>query len=205
MFVKNLMIPKEKLITVTREDTLEKALTAIEENDFKAVPVVENEKFFGAVSKANVYAYYYENNLSKEEFVKYKVKDVIESDFPTVKLTDQIESVAYLLEQKEVVFVAVSDEAGEFKGIITHHKLFYEFSETFGFNKGKRLAVSTFDIPGQISKLSKIIYANHGDIISLVTINTESVIEVTEIVIRLRTDNLEVIKKKVKEAGFHIL
>ena len=205
MYVKNLMIPKEKLITVTREDTLEKALTAIEENDFKAVPVVEDEKFFGAVSKANVYAYYYENNLSKEEFVKYKVKDIIESDFPTVRLMDQIESVAYLLEQKEVVFVAVSDEADGFKGIITHHKIFHEFTETFGFNKGKRLAVSTFDIPGQISKLSKIIYANHGDIISLVTINTGSVIEVTEIVIRLRTDNLEVIKKKVKEAGFHIL
>jgi acetoin utilization protein AcuB len=205
MFVKNLMIPKDKLITVAREDSIDKALIAMEENDYKAVPVVENDKFFGAISKAKVYAYYYEKNLSKEEFVKYKVKDVIESDIPTVQLIDQIESVPYLLEKKEAAFVAVSDEDGEFRGIITHHKIFHEFSEVFGFNKGKRLAVLAYDIPGQLSKLSKIIYANHGDIISLVTVDTESVTEVTEIVIRLRTDNLAVIKSKIKDAGFHIV
>lgn len=206
MFVKNLMISKERLITVSREDSIDKALKSIRDNDYEAIPVVENGKFFGAISKASIYEYLYDNYASKhEDILNNKVADVMEKDIPVIQMLDVIDKVGYLLEKKEVPFVAVSDENNVFKGIVTHHKIFHEFSEIFGFNKGKRLSVLAYDLPGQLSKLSRIIYDNEGDIISFVTINTESVTEVSEIVIRLRTDNLNRIKEKIKEAGFQVM
>ena len=65
-------------------------------------------------------------------------------------------------------------------------------------------SVIAYDIPGQISKLSRIITENKGQIISFVVVDPKSVTEVKEIVIRLSTDNMDEILKKVKEAGFKI-
>jgi len=90
------------------------------------------------------------------------------------------------------------------QGIVTHHGIFHQFTELFGLNKGKRLAVIAYDIPGQISKLSKIITENKGQIISFVVVDPKSITEVKEIVIRLSTDNIDEILEKVKEAGFKI-
>ena len=90
------------------------------------------------------------------------------------------------------------------KGIVTHHAIFHQFTELFGLNKGRRLAVIAYDIQGQISKLSKIITENKGDIISFVVIDPKSLTEVKEIVVRLETDNYEDIVAKVKAAGFKV-
>jgi acetoin utilization protein AcuB len=205
MFVKNLMLPIEKLVTITPKDTIKKALELIDENNFLSIPVAESGKFFGSISKDRIYAFYYEKCLDKECLLSdFKVENVMRDDVPTIHPLEQMEKAAHFLEVKNISFVAVVDEYGTFKGIITHHAIFHEFTELFGINKGRRLAVIAYDIPGQVSKLSKIISENGGDIISFVVVDPKSITDVKEIVVRIRTENFQQILEKIKDSGFKI-
>ncbi len=205
MFVKNLMLPREQLITISPKETIKRALEIIEENNFLSIPVAEDEVFYGSISKDRIYAFYYEKSLDKECLLSdFVVENVMRTDVPSIHPLEQMEKAAHYLEVKNIAFVAVVDEYNKFKGIVTHHAIFHEFTELFGLNKGRRLAVIAYDIQGQISKLSKIITENNGDIISFVVVDPKSVTEVKEIVVRVRTENFQEILEKVKEAGFKI-
>lgn len=205
MFVKNLMLPKAKLVTISPKETVKRALELIEENNFLSIPVVEGDKFYGSISKDRIYAFYYEKSVEKECLLTdFKVENVMRTDVPVIHPLEQIEKAAHFLEVKNASFVAVVDEYNVFKGIVTHHAIFHEFTELFGLNKGRRLAVIAYDIPGQVSKLARIISENGGDIISFVVVDPKIATDVKEIVIRIRTENFQEILEKVKEAGFKI-
>lgn len=205
MFVKNLMLPREKLVTISPKDTINKALELIKENNFLSIPVCEKDKFYGSIAKDRIYAFYFEKGLDKEDFLSdFTVENVMRIDVSTIHPLEQMEKAAHFLEVKNVPFVAVVDEYNSFKGIITHHAIFHEFTELFGLNKGRRLAIIAYDIPGQVSKLSRIISESGGDIISFVVVDPKSVTDVKEIVIRVRTENFQEILDKVKDAGFKI-
>ena len=205
MFVKNLMLPKEKLVTITPSDTIKRALEVIEENNFLSIPVTQGEKFYGSISKDKIYAFYFEKSVDKDCLLSdFKVENVMRTNVPAIHPLEQMEKAAHFLEVKNISFVAVVDEYGSFKGIVTHHAIFHEFTELFGLNKGRRLAIMAYDIPGQVSKLSRIISENGGDIISFVVVDPKSVTDVKEIVIRVRTENFQDILEKVKDAGFKI-
>lgn len=205
MFVKNLMVPKRDLVLVTPTDTIKKALEVIGKNNFLSIPVVDNNKFYGIISKEKIYTFFFEKGLERESLLTdFMVKDMIDTDVPVISAIEQIETAAHFLEIKNIAFVAVEDEKGVFKGIITHRTIFHIFTELFGIDKGKRLSVIAYDIPGQISKLSRIISENNGDIISFVIADPEVITAVKEIIIRIRTENFENIQDKVIEAGFKI-
>ena len=206
MFVNNLMLMKEKLITVTPKVTIGKALEIMDENNFLSIPVVEDTKFYGSISKEKIYTYYYEKCIDKKCLLSdFLVGNVMRTDVPTIDPMEQVEEAAHFLETRSVSFVAVVDSYGDFKGIVTHHAIFHQFTELFGLDKGKRLAVIAYDIQGQVSKLTKIIAENKGNMISFVVVDPKSLTEVKEIVVRLSTDNFEGIVAKVKAAGFKVL
>jgi acetoin utilization protein AcuB len=199
------MLSKEKLITVTPKVTIGKALEIMNENNFLSIPVVEDNKFYGSISKERIYTYYYEKCVDKECLLSdFVVENVMRTDVPVINPMQQVEEAAHFLETRSVSFVAVVDNYGEFKGIVTHYAIFHQFTELFGLNKGKRLAVIAYDIQGQVSKLTKIITENKGDIISFVIVDPKSVTDVKEIVVRLDTDNFDDIVAKVKVAGFKV-
>jgi acetoin utilization protein AcuB len=199
------MLSKEKLITVTPKVTIGKALEIMDQNNFLSIPVVEDNKFYGSISKERIYTYYYEKCVDKQCLLSdFVVENVMRTDVPVINPMQEVEEAAHFLETKNVSFVAVVDNFGEFKGIVTHHAIFHQFTELFGLNKGKRLAVIAYDIQGQVSKLTKIITENKGDIISFVIVDPKSVTDVKEIIVRLDTDNFDDIVAKVKVAGFKV-
>lgn len=205
MIVRSIMLAKNKLITIMPQDTVKAALELIEKNNLLSIPVVLNNKFYGSISKDRIYAYYYEKCPDKECLLEdFKVENVMRTDVPTIEPQENIEQAVQFLEMRNISFVAVVNEYGNFEGIITHHAIFHEFTGIFGINKGERLAVIAFDIPGQIAKLSKIIYENNGNVISCVVVDPESVTDVREIVIRLKADNFKQIVEKIKAAGFNV-
>ena len=207
MYVNNLMVSKEELVTVTREDSIQFALDLIEKNDFLSIPIVEKSKFYGVITKELIFQYFYKVSNEKTQVISlsdFKVKEVMSTDLPVVHTNDLVETAANLLYLNKAIFVAVVDENGEFKGIITHKDIFKEFTSLFGLNKGKRIAVTAYDIPGQILKLTKIITENRGDIISCVVEDPKSKLAVKEIVLRIATENYEHIVRKIESAGFKV-
>ncbi|MGG7164560.1 CBS domain-containing protein [Clostridium ihumii] len=206
MFVSNLMLTREKLVTATPKMTIGEALELMEKNNFLSIPVADENKFLGAISKEKIYTYYYEKSVERKCLLSdFLVENVMRTDVPEIKPMEQIEEAAYYLETKNVSFLAVVDNTGDFKGIVTHYAIFHQFTELFGLNKGHRLAVIAYEIPGQISKLSKIITENKGDIISFVVVDPKTKTDIKEIVVRLRAENFDDILSKIKSAGFKIL
>jgi len=205
MFVNNLTLLEENLITVTPKETIGKALEIMNENNFLSIPVVEDTKFYGAISKEKIYAYYYDKCIEKKCLLSdFLVENVMRTDVPVIDPMQQIEEAVQFLETRRVAFVAVVNSDGKFKGIVTHNAIFHQFTELFGVNQGRRLAVIAYDIQGQISKLTKVITENKGDIISFVVIDPKSLTKVKEIILRLKTTNFEGIVAKVKAAGFNV-
>lgn len=207
MYVSNLMVSKEDLVTVTREDTLQFALDLIEKNDFLSIPIVEKNKFYGVITKELIFRRFYKVCNETAQIISlsdFKVEEVMTTDLPVLQMNDLVETAANLLYLHKAVFVAVLDESGEFKGIITHKDIFKEFTSLFGLDKGKRIAVTAYDIPGQILKLTKIISENKGDIISCVVEDPKSKLAVKEIVIRIETKNFDHIIHKIESAGFKL-
>jgi acetoin utilization protein AcuB len=205
MLVNNIMLTRDKLITVSPKATIKEALETIDKNNFLSLPVAEGDKFYGAISKDRIYTFYYEKCDDKQCFLSdFTVESVMRTDYPTINPQEQIEKAVHFLEVMNIAFVAVVDDYGVFKGILTHHAVFKQFTQLFGLNKGERLGVVAFDIPGQISKLSKIIAENNGDIISFVVVDPRSVTDVREIIMRVRTDNMAELIRRVKEAGFKV-
>ena len=207
MYVNNLMLSKAELVTVTREDNVQTALDLIVKNDFLSLPVVDNHKFYGNVSKELIFEYYYKANVNGNNLVvlsDIKIKDVMGTDFPQVHMDDLVETAVNLLYINKSPFVTVVDDNGDFKGIITHKAIFKEFTEVFGINKGNRIAVTAYDIPGQILKLTKIISENKADIISCVVSDPKSKLSVKEIVLRVKTNDFDHIVKKIEASGFKV-
>jgi acetoin utilization protein AcuB len=205
MLVNSIMLTRDKLITVSPKASIKEALDTMDKNKFLSLPVAEGDRFYGSISKDRIYEFYYEKCDDKQCFLSdFNVETVMRTDYPSIHPQEQIENAVHFLEVMNIAFVAVVDDHGLFKGILTHHAVFQQFNQVFGLNKGKRLSVIAFDIPGQISKLSKIIAENKGDIISFVVVDPRSVTDVREIVMRVRTDNMEDLTRKVKEAGFKV-
>lgn len=205
MFVKNLMVPKNELIMVTPNNTIKRTLELLGKTTFSSIPVVDGDKFYGAVTKEKLYSFFYEKGLDRQSFLTdFTVQNVIDTDVPIISPFELIEKAAHFLEIRNTTFVAVVGDDGKFKGIITHHAIFHEFTDLFGLNKGRRVSVIAYDIPGQISKLSRIVSENNGDIISFVVIDPESLTDVKEIAMRIRTDDFQLLTQKITEAGFKI-
>lgn len=206
MFVNNLMLSREKLITVTPKDTVKKALDLIQKHNFLSIPVAEGGKFYGAISKERIYTFYFEKDLDKQSLLsEFSVEDVMREDVPKIDPMNQVEEAANFLATENTPFVAViSTINNEFQGIITHNAVFKQFTEMFGLYRGKRISVIAHDVPNQIAKLSKIVADSEADVISFVVVDPKSVTDVKEIVARVRTDNFDHIIEKLKNEGFRV-
>lgn len=205
VLVKALMLQKEELITATPEDSLKTALNKINERNFLSIPVIDGKKFAGVISREKIFEEYFEIGGNREEYLNNtKVKKIIRPDIPSIKPQDEIEKAAQLLINYGVPFVAVINDMDDFEGIITHFTIFKEFVNILGIDRGKRLSVIAYDIPGQIAKLSEIISRNGGDILSFVVLDPKIKTEVKEIVVRIKANNFVEIVDAVSRAGFRV-
>jgi acetoin utilization protein AcuB len=205
VLVKALMLQKEELITGTPDESLKIALNKINERNFLSIPVVDGKKFAGVISREKIFDEYFEIGGNREDYLdNTKIKKIIRTDIPSVRPQDEIEKAAQALINYGVPFVAVINEADEFEGIITHFTIFKEFLSILGIDRGKRLSVIAYDIPGQIAKLSEIISRNGGDILSFVVLDPKIKTEVKEIVVRIKANNFAEIVEAVSRAGFRV-
>lgn len=205
MLVKAIMTKKENLDLVNSNTKLKDALKIMEDNKFLSIPVVDSDKFKGAVSKSSIYEYYFKNDLSKDEVLnQITVGEIFKAEIPIISKEEHIEKAVSMLEKMRISFVAVVDEFDNFKGILTHKAVFREFNNAFGLNKGERIAIRSYDVPGQLSKITKIISQAEGDILSIVIVDTKSLTDVKEVIVRVKSEEIDNIKKKLKDAGFKL-
>ncbi|EUJ27291.1 cyclic di-AMP binding protein CbpA [Listeria cornellensis] len=168
MLIKNLCIPKINLTTITEDATLKETLDILEKDGYRCVPVLDNkgEKFIGNIYKMHIYRHAANGgNLSDNvtSLIKNKTKHIgINSSFFEVFFTI-----------KELPYIAVLNEQGDFYGILTHGKLLGVLQDAWNIDSGSYvLTIATGEVPGSLTKITKII-DKHTTIASLITMDSQ--------------------------------
>lgn len=205
MYVKNHVLSKSKLVMLQVEDSISEALDKITKGDFLSLPVLDGEKFVGILMKEAIFRRYFEEGCTdKEKYLKEtRVKDLCKTDVKTINENVFIENASYLLNEFRTPFLPVLDDRDNFKGILTHSSIFNAFSEIFGLNKGTRIVINVYDIPGQIAKLTETIRKADVNIANFAVMDAK-VMDVYQVVVRVDITDVEDLIEKIEKAGFKV-
>lgn len=205
MYVKNHMLPKEKLTTLDLNENVGSALEKIEQGDFLSLPVFDGEEFKGILMKEAIYRYFFESQIQDKEgfLTEIKVKDIYNDDYKSIKENELIENASYLLKELRTPFLPVFNDREKFVGILTHFSIFNAFSEVFGFDKGTKIVVNMFDTPGQLARLTEVIRKENINIMNFAVMDAK-VLGVYRVILRVDTNNPEDLIDKISRAGFKI-
>ncbi|HZK33514.1 MAG TPA: CBS domain-containing protein [Tissierellaceae bacterium] len=207
MYIRSHMLPKEKLTTVQLDDNLKSVLEKIDSDNFLSLPVFDKEKFKGIIMKETIYRTYFENSENdKESYLNNtKVKEIYNEEYKSISGDEGIEKASYLLKELGTPFLPVFDDQNRFMGILTHHAIFKAFTEAFGLDKGTRIVVNMFNLPGQIARLTEVIRKEDINIMNLTTVDPE-VLDLMQVIIRIDigSKKLDRLIEKMQLAGFKI-
>ncbi|GEN52435.1 cyclic-di-AMP-binding protein CbpB [Halobacillus faecis] len=129
--VSELMIPAEKVAHVQIGNPLEHALLVLVKSGYSAVPVLDPTfKFQGVISKTKIL----EETLGIEQFElnrlsEMTVSEVMDDEVPCLQLGDSMIDAMHKL--IDYPFVCVTNEEGEFDGIVTRRTILKQFSKHY--------------------------------------------------------------------------
>lgn len=204
MFVKSVMVKREKCITVKMEDSIEKGVELLEKHSIDALPVLDGVEYKGIFTWFHAYRAFFNSGKTKEEFIKSaKVGDVLVNQDVFLGVNDVYEKA--ILELNDFPIIAVV-EASEFLGIVTRFDIMNQLQSAFGMNKeGVRITFTSVESEGRIGRLGEIIEKYKESVISLVTFDETDKL-VRRIVLKVRKkDNVDKFRRELEKSGFRVL
>lgn len=204
MFVKSVMIRKEKCYTVKPEDSVQVGLDLLEKFSVDALPVVEGTEFKGIFTWYHAFKSFFNAGMNKEEYISStKIKDILVNEDVFLSIDDVYEKA--LVEVSDFPIIAVV-EKGEFLGIVTRYDLVNQLQSAFGMKQsGYRITFTSIESVGRIGRLGELIEKHKESVISLVTFDeTDKVVR--RIVLKIRKkDNVNKFVKELERSGFRVL
>ena len=207
MIVKEVM--RTNVICASSDTKATEVKNMMTENNVSKLPVVDNGKLVGIVTK---------NDLLKAEPSSATTLDMFEISYLLSKLTvkkimntkvisvgpnEVVEEAARIMVDNKISCLPVVD-GDALIGIITKSDLFHMFTEMFGAReKGVRVVALVNDGPGVLAKVAKEISDLNANIISAVT--TKQGID-NKIMLTIKATGLDEAKMKsiFEDAGFEI-
>lgn len=203
MLIRSILTPKDKLITLKLDDTIKEAISSISNHGFLSLPVVDDKKFIGFLSKQYVYEKFLESEEKDfEAFSEKPVRDFVYMKIEPVKDNIFIEEAADMFANNQVRFLPVVDSYGYFLGILTQKSLFEIITKVYGL-KDAKIVIHSDDFAGTLSKIADIIYKHGANITNIAQMDTK-VMGIQEISIRLEGDNLDKLVTKLQDKGIKV-
>ena len=106
------------VLSVQPQDGIGRAVEIFEKNNISQLPVIEQGTPVGSISESVIVKALEQQRLHKSHY--FLVKDFMESGFPTVPPTMDVETVINILQQNHAVLVV---EGRTVRGVITKHDL----------------------------------------------------------------------------------
>ncbi len=195
--------------TVTPETTVPEAGQIMATQNVRHLPVVEDGKVVGVISANDVAAAgpSKATTLSANEATylmsKLKVRSVMAKNPLTVQPDTLLEQAATLMRDNKVEMLPVLSD-GKLVGVITESNIMDAFIDLLGFrDRGTRLTMDAYDVPGQIEKLGKITNQHSANINHLAVYHGGS--GRSTIVVGINSTNTEAIERDFEAAGFVII
>ena len=206
VFVRSVMMPKTQCLFVEGEETLQEVLDIFNKNDIEGMPVVEQGKYKGMITKQRIYEHYFEIvEENKQLFLEnHRVNEVLSNENVYVHKDEVFESAFTTL--KGAPIIAVVDHDNTFLGIVTRYDVIEQFESVFGMKKqGTRITFSTTEQEGILYRLTDIIRSYQVNVISLTTFDETGKLT-RRIVIKIDTkESTQQFIDELEKNGFRIL
>ena len=209
MYIKNRMTANP--YTIEKSASVTDVVALMHEKGLRRVPVVDNGKVAGIVTKSDIAAVsptkattlsIYEVNYLLSKTI---VKDVMTRKVITVSPNSLLEEAAVLMRNNKISCLVVADDNEKVVGIITESDIFDAFIELFGMNKkGTRISIAVTDKAGILADIAAMFSRHNANITNMVVDNAGSGNKV-EILIKTSSLNTNEIEKEISEAGYEIL
>lgn len=203
MKVKAIMIPYIDMKCISVENTIGEALRIIDEHQLLSMPVVDQKKFIGALSKQHIFEEYFRNFTgTKEEYLQTKVSALMRTKLISVSEDTPIEEAAAIFIASKFRFIPVVDKEQDFVGIVTQQAIFKQYQKLFG-KDFDTFTIYSFDYKGTLAKIAETIAKHNGNIKNIVVINTETM-GLQEFFVRVESDDFDEIVKALEKKGFDV-
>ena len=209
MYVKNEMTANP--ITINADDVISKAADIMSENNLHRLPVMENGKLVGLVTKGlitskgvggatslSVFELNYLLNRTSVKTVMIKLKDLV-----TISSNKLLEEAASLMLAHDIGCLPVVDD-GELVGILTQNDLFKAFLDILVWQrKGSRIEVNVPDTLGILGEISKIFVDNNANITNF-TVYRNNDDSTADLILRTTLTETDELEKELNQNGFKV-
>lgn len=204
---------KTDLISVRPETTLAEAKALMQDNNFRHLPVVDdNDKLVGIITDRDMRDAHPSSLLTEEayqrtlaEVMQHPVEKIMTRDPITISPYYTLQDTLLVIGQKKVGALPVVDEEGHLKGIMSTRDLLQAFVNIMGINEpGTLLCILVTEKTGQLKRIVDIVTEENVSMGS-VLVARDWAQEKRAIFPYLLTNNVMAIKKKLLEQGFELL
>ena len=165
------MIDRKRVISVTTDYTLAKAIDRMDLYGYRTLPVVNYGRYAGVIDKYSIYEHIY--IMRDIDLHSAEVSDVMRTDIQCVYASDIIEkaAVAFYDQRYQFVPVMMDDTVDQFLGIISTNAIMDLFASAMGLARpAHRLTLEIDDYRGELAKLTRAVMHSGGNITSLITV-----------------------------------
>ncbi|REJ08270.1 acetoin utilization AcuB family protein [Halobacillus trueperi] len=206
MLVEEIM--KEKVITLSPEETIEKALKLLHEHHIRHIPIINEEnEVIGIVSDRDVRdasPSIFDKETHHEE-LKNPIRSVMTSPVTTVHPLDFVEEVASIFYEQEIACVPVTRDE-KLVGIITEKDMLYTLIQLTGTHvQSSQIEVKVINKPGILPQVTQVFGKRKVNISSVLIYPYKPDPKYKIIVVRIQTMNPLPTIEDLKSEGYEVL
>ncbi|GEN51777.1 acetoin utilization AcuB family protein [Halobacillus faecis] len=206
MLVEEIM--KEKVITLSPEETIEKALKLLHEHHIRHIPIINEEnEVIGIVSDRDVRdasPSTFEKETNYEE-LKNPIRSIMTSPVTTVHPLDFVEEVASIFYEQEIACVPVTRDE-KLVGIITEKDMLYTLIQLTGTHvQSSQIEVKVINKPGILPQVTQVFGKRKVNISSVLIYPYKPDPKYKIIVVRIQTMNPLPTIEDLKSEGYEVL
>ncbi len=207
MFIRNCLTPREEIVTVTPDISLQETLDILQKNGLDSVPVVDDKGLFlGITGYRYIFKALLEEGVQNLETLKdYKVSDALYLIDPITVDSDFEDTFPVIVYHP---FVPVVDEDGfTFLGIVKISDIEAVLTTTYGHGiPGVRFLLGVLiDVPHEMEQIMECVKPFDVNIITVVTFDAGDAVG-RRILLKIEpTPHTENIRQELEKKGFRVL
>lgn len=208
MIIKDRMT--KNLITITKNENINKAMDIMAAHGLHRLPVVEGKKLVGLLTKSMISQKGASKATSLSIFElnyllsKITVSTIMEKKVITIYEDQLFEDAADLMLRYDIGCLPVLNKKNELVGILTQNDLFKAFTELLGYNEpGTRISLKAKDKIGVLEDITNIFVKHNCNITNLGVYDMDN--DYKNLIIRTNAEETTELQKDLKESGYEVL
>ncbi|GAO99367.1 cyclic di-AMP binding protein CbpA [Fructobacillus ficulneus] len=169
MFPKSLIIPKNQLLTISEDTTIQEVYNLFESKEsdhIRTIPILDST---GHLFRGNIYRQHVYEYVSRNGDTSKKATSVMRNSTKFISNSADFYELFFAI--RDLPYIAVVDDAHHFVGVLTHSSLMDLLSQSWSLQKGGvSLAVKTKqEERGNLQQITKVItrYTNIESVLSI--------------------------------------